>query len=436
MKPLKRAATAKTERAVSPDRDPTKLMSLLALAFALSACSSGGSPEDDDTGPQGCESNAQCATDAAGPVCTVETGECGPAPLGGVIGWGDGSQGSALIGYIYTPERPLEATDIAFHPDRPNELWVLRREFESEQPCNENQPTAAGCGALEGDVAVVFEPGSEQVSVQTFKDPNAWHFMRRPTALAFGNNGTFATVAEARTGNFLDDPLDYVGPSLWSSDLSEFTVQPPGGNGSHLDMLHMSPFAMGIAHEQDNAHWVFNGQIGSLDRYDFHVDHGPGNDDHSDGEISRYVTGQLTRVPNVPSHMVYDGTSNSLFVADSGAGRVVRLDTGSGVESASPLFPNYDNLVNTRVIDDAILTEVVPPGSVTTPSGLALHEGVLYVTDNATSLIHAFSLDGEHLRSLDTGLPAGSLTAFVVGPDGLGYYVDKPNASVFCIHPY
>lgn len=192
---------------------------------------------------------------------------------------------------------------------------------------------------------------------------------------------------------------------------------------------------MGIAHELDNAYWVFNGAAGSLDRYDFKGDHGPGNDDHSDGEVSRYVTGQLTRLPNVPSHMKLHKASGNLYVADSGAGRVVMLDIASGTVAAQAFTPNYDQLQETSVMDGATLTEVVPAGTITAPSGLDIHEDVLYITDNATGRIHAFSLAGEALRTLDTGLAPGALSAFVVGPDGKGYYADKSNGSVFRIDP-
>src|SRR5690606_2860220 len=125
----------------------------------------------------------------------------------------------------------------------------------------------------------------------------------------------------------------------WSSNLGIYGIQPPGLNGSHLDMLHETPFCMGIAWERDNVYWVFNGNAGAIDRVDFHADHGPGNDDHSDGEYWRYVPGQVARVPNVPSHMHLAGTW--LYIADTGNGRVVRLDITSGV-MGDPFSPVYD----------------------------------------------------------------------------------------------
>lgn len=406
-----------------------------ALTFALGACSPDATTSDDDGGTPACSDNSQCIDDAAGPYCMPDAGECAPAPLGGLIGWGDGSLQSVGIAQVYAPEQALEVTDIAFHPDRPNELWVLRRFSPSTAPCDQNNATAAGCNALEGSIAVVTDPGTEQVVASTYTDPNAWHFMRRPSAFAFGNNATFATAAEARTGNYLDDAIDYIGPSLWSSNLDLFAVQPPGKNGSHLDMLHTSPFGMGIAHEIDNVYWVFNGQKGSIDRYDFHGDHGPGNADHGDGEVARYVEGQLTRRENVPSHMVFDPSDGSLFIADTGAGRVMRLDTKSGTPGGA-MQPNYDNLAVAQMMNGAVLDVVVPPGTISAPSGLALHDAVLYVTDNASGLIHAYSLTGEPLRTLDTGLAAGNLASFTISPDGKGYYADQLVGAIYRIDPY
>jgi hypothetical protein len=135
--------------------------------------------------------------------------------------------------------------------------------------------------------------------------------------------------------------------------------------GSHLDMLHESPIGMGIAWEQRNAYWVFDGcggsqfqnsrqvvnghgenftllqngvgdsngedpkrkdcnDMGDIVRYDFRVDHGAGFDDHCDGIIERYAIGKVKRVEGVPSHMVM--WEDHLFIADSGSGRIGRLN--------------------------------------------------------------------------------------------------------------
>ena len=244
---------------------------------------------------------------------------------------------------------------------------------------------------------------------------------------------TFATCGEAATGNFEDDPTKYIGPALWSSDLTIY-AQDSGGNGSHLDMLHETPFCMGIAHELDMVYWLFNGDVGAIDRIDFHDNHGPGNENHGDGEVHRYVEGALARMPNVPSHVVFNPADAQLYIADSGHQRIVKLDTTSGTPGGR-LSPLYEALAASGSRDDAVLTELVAAGHLSQPSGIVLHDGVLYVTDHATSRFHAFDLNGNELRSLETGLPAGTLAGLTVGRDGRIWFVDMLGGAVFRIDP-
>lgn len=349
-------------------------------------------------------------------------------PPGHQIGVGDGSAASVRFTEIFRDEAGRLATDLAFHPQR-DELWVVLREpnYDPDAPCTETE--TAGCAALEGSTEIIHSPGAMRPTAEWKQDQNAWHFMRRPTSIAFGAKDTFATCHEARTGNFTDSAIDFIGPTLWSSDPAIYAVAPsPGGNGSHIDMLHSTPFCMGIAHERDNVYWTFNGQIGAIDRYDFHEPHIPGAEDHMDGELSRWVTGAVLRVVDVPSHMAFDRRDGSLYVVDTGNGRIVRLDSKSGSPGAA--FPNPDAIAISNYVDGAVLTEVVPPGQLQAPSGLALVGDVLLVTDNATSVIHAFGLDGQHLRELRTELPAGTLAGIAVGRDDRAYFVDFPGGRV------
>ena len=52
-----------------------------------------------------------------------------------------------------------------------------------------------------------------------------------------------------------------------------------------------------------------------------------------------------------------------------------------------------------------------------------------------TSKIHAFKTDGTPIRSLDTGLPPGSLAGLAVSPEGVLFFVEKPTSKVFRIDP-
>lgn len=380
--------------------------------------------------PPECEAEADCADKAPRILCNLATGACEAPPAGYLIGTGDGAAASVNLVEIYRPARAIESTDLAFHPER-NELWVLNRRFEVPGVCSQSNMNSARCRSLGSTTTILFDPGTAAQRDRTLEDQNSWHFMRRAPALAMGARDTFATCGEAATGNFEDDPVNYIGPSLWSADL-EIYAQPSGGNGSHLDMLHETPWCMGIAHERDNVYWLFNGEVGAIDRVDFNEDHGPGADDHSDGEVHRYARGLFTRVPNVPSHMVFNPDDAHLYIVDTGSTRVVKLDTTSG-EYGGRLSPVYEPLKSSGEMANAIVTEVVPAGKMVQPSGLALHEGVLYVSDHATSKLHAFDLAGNELRTLETGLPTKTLAGIEVGRDKRLYLVDMLQGAVYRI---
>lgn len=349
--------------------------------------------------------------------------------------------------------RPGLAVDLEFNPARPGELWVLYRQPTDETPCTESN--RAGCNQLRSQVAILSDADTDDPGVTVLEDGNSWHFMRLPTALAFASDDTFATVGEARTGNFIEPGSpDFMGPTWWSSDPDIF-AQDFNLNGSHLDMLHGTPFGMGIAHEptqwgadgSDGEHpvfWAFNGDVGAIDRYDFNEPHEPGGEDHSDGTLHRYVAGELKRAEGIPSHMEFAllgevAASEGLFgpveteagmqqdwwlyIADTGNRRVVRLDTKSGRLGEQLVTPD-PQLADPRAVDDAVLEEVIPPGTLAVPSGLAIDGQRLLVTDASTSRLHVFDLAGEELEVYDTGLPEWSLAGVDVGPDGHIYLVD------------
>jgi hypothetical protein len=72
----------------------------------------------------------------------------------------------------------LVPRDLDFHPDRDrNELWVINKDVAQSG----------------GSTVRFFEPGEAEMSFLWQRDPNAWHFMSLPTAIAMGDNGNFAT---------------------------------------------------------------------------------------------------------------------------------------------------------------------------------------------------------------------------------------------------
>ena len=75
-------------------------------------------------------------------------------------------------------------------------------------------------------------------------------------------------------------------------------------------MLHESQYARGIASEEDNVFWVFDGNNNDLVRYNFVEDHGPGNGYDGDAIIHRYSDNSVSKDVNnkVVSHLVvHDG---------------------------------------------------------------------------------------------------------------------------------
>ena len=409
---------------------PTLLLTLSCSSESLNsepAAPEGGSSSSPGSG--GAPSGAGAS--GGGPSGAGAPGE----PSGGATAvrlleqvFGTESDAPLTVTQLFKPATKLSATALAFDPLRDGELWVVLRPFPTDAPCT--QDVSTGCRALAGRMAVIQGATGDAPSTVVKDDGNAWHFMRRPTALAFGDNGNLATAGEYRTGNYDDDGVDYMGPTLWSSDPTIFGVKPlPDQNGTHLDMLHNTPFGMGIAHERDNVYWLFNGQLGSLDRYDFHEPHVIGGEDHSDGEMERYVEGELLRVPELPSHLVLDKQSRLLYVVDSGHRRVVRLDIDSGVESGN--VPTNDPIPRHARMDGADLEELVPPGTLERPSGIALGAGVVFVSDNATNRIYAFDEAGALLRAVDVELPEQSLGGITLGPDQQLYLADLKNGASY-----
>lgn len=441
------------EHGMDSARSLARVVAKVGLAVALVGCSTEPSPgapgsataaadaggdvglnstQPDAKGNPNCVQSAECAAHAAGPWCNPKTKLCEAKPLGHQIGLGDSTPGSVTITTLFTPKKPFEATDLQFHPLR-FELWVVNRPFEVKGLCTEEKPAAGRCESLVGTTTILLDPGAPTQQAEIRTDENAWHFMRRPPAMAMGAEERWATCGEARTGNYEDDKADFMGPTLWSSDLAVFTVD-DANNGSHMDMLHETPLCMGIAHERDNVYWTFNGHVGAIDRYDFSADHGPGMHDHSDGSVNRYVKGQLARVPGVPSHMEFRKEDGQLYIADTGNSRIVKLDTKSGKQGGG-LAPVYEPLADSGNVHGAELTEFLAPGLLEQPSGLALHGEVLFVSDHASSWIHAFALDGTLLRSLDTGLPPGTLAGITFGPDDRLYFASMLTGSVHRIDP-
>lgn len=64
---------------------------------------------------------------------------------------------------------------------------------------------------------------------------------------------------------------------------------------------------MGVEWEEENVFWVNDGYNENIVRYDFGEDHGPGNDDHSDGIVHRYTEIPVNRIDDhIANHLALD----------------------------------------------------------------------------------------------------------------------------------
>jgi sugar lactone lactonase YvrE len=142
----------------------------------------------------------------------------------------------------------------------------------------------------------------------------------------------------------------------------------------------------------------------------------------------------VTRVPGVPSHLAIDPAKTFLYVVDTGGARIIRVDLRTGTEGEQ--IPTDDaQLPTVTRVDGAAISEIVPAGTLERPSGIALNGKTMIVTDNATSRIHLFDLDGRNLQSLETGLPPGTLAGVAVGPEGKVYFVDLQKGAIRRVDP-
>ena len=212
------------------------------------------------------------------------------------------------------------------------------------------------------------------------------------------------------------------GPTLWTGDLAHFR----NGQRSHLDMVHRTQPAWGIAAGADSArreYWLFNGLEGSIDRYFFHEPHELGGMDHRDGRVYRYVPNSLTAVSGVPGHVAFDSATGTVYVADTGNGRIARFRTdglallGRGDPLNSQGVEQLFHVAGGRV--DTLV------GGLRQPSGLALVRGHLLVGEYATGRLSVYTLDGVRKKSFLTGVGRGALTGITAAPNGRVYVLDR-----------
>ncbi|MDP6932581.1 MAG: hypothetical protein QGG40_06665 [Myxococcota bacterium] len=328
------------------------------------------------------------------------------------FGWED----ERSFDVIGTEDDGLEVPrDLAFNPAYPDQLWVVNQATDS--------------------TTIYFDAGTADQDVEHLDDVWGEHFMEEVSSIAFDESNQFGTCQESyNTYNDTTEGDGFMGPTLWDADLDIYAEVNQGMwgalLGSHIDMLHMSPYCMGIAWDYDNVYWVFDGNKGHIVRYDFQEDHGPGYDDHSDGIVRRYTEAEVSRVEGVPGHMVLDHETGWLYVADTGNGRVIRLDTNTG-EWAKDLVQTVEPLEEYSRYEGATV-EIFANG-LTQPSGIALYGDTLFVGDYGTGDIRAYNLDGEELDLVNT--EREGLMGLTVSPDGQLFFVDAEDYQVVRLDP-
>lgn len=344
-----------------------------------------------------CGNGQPCGTAADCSSALCKKGKC--VPVAWLIGGGDKN---AVKFTTVLSSKLSDPTALAFHPTVAGQLWVANRKDDS---------------LTIADGVTIGEPSA----IWRFADAEL-HFLESVDAISFAADGNFGTCGDTRNSYHGNAPADdFMGPVEWPGSVDDFEAFGPDASKVHLDMMHDTPFCMGIASGGGTTYYVFNGIQGTIDWYDFGKPHPNGGTNHTDGAKKRYSKLGLKRVANVPSHLAFDAATKLLYIADTGNGRVVTLDTTAGAAGKSiQLYPDEVAMQTLTGATVQTLTDGLDK-----PSGVVLFDGFLYFSDAGSSLLFGVSLDGTQGVTLDTGLPAGALAGVAVGPDERLYFVDR-----------
>ncbi|MCP2507789.1 MAG: hypothetical protein NLN64_05815 [Candidatus Thalassarchaeaceae archaeon] len=322
-----------------------------------------------------------------------------------------------------------DPTDLEFHPGRANELWVANKATDS--------------------ITIVHNTGLESQTSEIRLDVNRNHFLEEVSAISFGSyhpefDWQWGSAQESlNTYNGQGNPNYFMGPALWPSSLDHFAVENQNNEGgllgSHIDMLHESPYGVGIAHDYDNVYWYNDGYYGELVRYDFMMDHDTGGHEHSDGVVQRYSEIQLNHSYGTPGHMVLNKETGILYISDAGANRVIWVNTDDttyqteDIMSDSSRMETLSEYSSISGIEWGILDE-----GMSKPSGIAVDGDQLFVSLNGNSSIISYSLNSDGKGAVEVGTivtSASSIMGIEIGPEGHLYYVDNVRNEVVRVDP-
>ena len=320
--------------------------------------------------------------------------------------------------------------DLDFHslPGRTNELWVINENSASFDP------------NFGGSTVTFYNAGSDEQWADYRKDSYSGHFMHTASALAFSDNGGFANALDVQDAN--GNPNGYFsGCTLWDSDTSIYARINQNGPllGSHWDMVHQSPFSIGIAAETENIYWLFDGYHSTIAKYNFqepHPDHEHGGEDHSDGIVYRYDEIEIERISGLSSHMVLDKDNGYLYICDTGNQRIIKMNTNTGTINYS-LTPYGENIEGYYSMIGAQYETIIDSGLVL-PTGIDIYEDNLLVSDYSNGDIIFYSLGNlginQELKRLHT-YRENDVMSIKVGPDGTVWYVGTSTNELIQIVP-
>ena len=257
-----------------------------------------------------------------------------------------------------------------------------------------------------GSTVIFHDVGLSSQTSEYRKDAYSRHFMHTASSLAFDDEGFFANTLDCQDANNNSNGF-FTGPTLWDSDLSIYAVINQNGPllGSHLDMIHQSPYSMGIEYAgTGNVYWVFDGHHSSIVRYDFATPHEAGGHDHSDGKVWRYDEIDISREEGISSHMILDDSLNFLYIADTGNQRILKFNVNSGNYSYD-LTPYGESLSEYYMMENAEW-EIYINQELDKPSGIDIYEDRLVVSDYTTGHIIIYDISTtlpNELGRIDTG---------------------------------
>ena len=320
-------------------------------------------------------------------------------------------------------------TDLEFHPGRVNELWVANKATDS--------------------ITIVHNTGLDNQTSETRLDVNRNHFLEEVSAISFGSyhpefDWQWGSAQESlNTYNGQGNPNYFMGPALWPSSLDHFAVENQNNEdgllGSHIDMLHESPYGVGIAHDYDNVYWYNDGYYGELVRYDFMMDHDTGGHNHSDGVVQRYSEIQLNHSYGTPGHMVLDKETDILYISDAGGDRVIWVNTNDTTYQTENIMNDSSRLETlseySRIsgVEWGVLIE-----GVNRPSGIALDGDQLFVSLNEDNSIVSYNLNSDGKSAVEVAIintSASSIMGIEIGPKGHLFYVDNARDEVVRVDP-